>query len=183
VPNPAPFVETDAADRAFLGATCKQWEEAIQPVERIGKRLVIFRIGIVLSIDGGAYAEFKKPLHFGAAAILGSGEQVVSWIHVDDLVNLFVTAIENGKLQGVYNAVAPYPVSNKELIMEMAKSRGKFHVPFHVPSFALKMALGEMSVEVLKSATVSADKVLGAGLTFQYPKIGDAVKALRAEAK
>ncbi|HVF80547.1 MAG TPA: TIGR01777 family oxidoreductase [Flavisolibacter sp.] len=180
IPNPSPFVESDSADEAFLGATSMLWEGAIQPVTALGKRLVVYRIGIVLSNEGGAYAEFKKPLTFTAATILGNGKQVVSWIHVDDLVRLFITAIENENLSGVYNAVAPNPVSNQELILEIAKQQGKFYVPIHVPGFALKIALGEMSVEVLKSATVSSKKIEATGFQFTYPLIADAVKSLRA---
>lgn len=180
VPNPKPFIETDEADDSFLGTTCKLWEEAILPVEDLGKRLVTFRIGIVLSNEGGAYAEFKKPLNFGAATILGSGKQMVSWIHIDDLVRLFIAAIETENLHGVYNAVAPNPVTNKALILEMAKQRGKFYIPLHVPTAALKLAVGEMSVEILKSATVSSDKIEATGFQFLYPTITEAVKKLRA---
>jgi uncharacterized protein len=181
IPNPRPFIETDGADDQFLGHTCKQWEGAISPVAALGKRLVIFRIGIVLSNKGGAYPAFRKPLQFGAATILGSGKQVVSWIHIDDLVRLFMTGIENNNWQGVYNAVAPHPVSNKELILQMAKQRGKFSVSLPVPAFALKVALGEMSVEVLKSTTVSSQKAEEAGFTFLYPTISNAVAALEHE--
>lgn len=179
IPNPVPFVETDSADESFLGQTCKQWEAAILPVTAIGKRLVILRTGIVLSNESGAYAEFEKPLRFGAATILGNGKQVISWIHIDDIVQLYVEAIENKSWQGVYNAVAPHPVSNKALILQIAKERGKFYVPLHVPSFALKIALGEMSTEVLKSATVSAEKVQAQGFQFIYPDVGKAVAALK----
>ena len=180
VPNPTPFVETDRMDDSFLGATSKLWEASIQPVLEFDKRLVIFRIGIVLSNEGGAYAEFKKPLNFSAATILGNGKQVVSWIHIDDLVRLFIAAIENEKLTGIYNAVAPNPVTNKELIVEISKQRNKLYIPLHVPTFALKIALGEMSVEVLKSATVSSKKLEGTGFQFLYPTITDAVKNLSA---
>ena len=178
VPNPRPFTETDPVHSDFLGTTCKAWEDAIAPVRGLGKRLVTFRIGIVLSKEGGAYAEFRKPVRWGAATILGSGQQVVSWIHIKDLVRLFTTAIENEQWEGVYNAVAPHPVTNKALVLQIAKTRGKFFVPFPVPSFALKMALGEMSIEVLKSTTVSSQKVQGAGFDFQYPTITKAVAAL-----
>ncbi len=178
--NPRPFVETDKADNSFLGSTCKLWEDSIQPVTGLGKRLVIFRTGIVLSNEGGAYAEFKKPLNFGAATILGSGKQVISWIHIDDLVRLFITAIEDQNIVGVYNAVAPYPVTNKELILEMTRQRSKFYIPFRVPGFALKTALGEMSVEILKSTTVSSKKIEMTGFQFAYPVITEAVKKLRA---
>lgn len=178
VPNPKPFVETDPADNAFLGKTCQEWEGAIWPVADLGKRLVIYRIGIVLSKEGGAYAEFRKPLNFGIASILGSGKQIVSWVHINDLVQLFKKAIEDETLQGVYNAVAPQPVTNKELIMAIAKQRGKFFIPVPVPSIGLQLALGEMSIEVLKSATVSSRKIETAGFQFQYPTITEAVRDL-----
>jgi uncharacterized protein (TIGR01777 family) len=177
-PNPRPFTETDGPADDFLGRTCKAWEDAILPITVIGKRLVIFRIGIVLSNDGGAYKEFKKPLQFGSAAVLGNGKQVVSWIHLKDLVRLFTTAIEDQSWEGIYNAVAPHPVSNKDLVLQIAKERGKFYVPFHVPAFALTAALGEMSVEVLKSTTVSSGKVEVKGFEFLYPTISKAVAAL-----
>lgn len=178
IPNPKPFVESDNAHHDFLGQTCVQWEEAIKPVVQLNKRLVILRTGIVLSNEGGAYAEFKKPLQFGLATILGSGEQIVSWIHIDDLVAQYIAAIEAGNYSGVYNAVAPQPVSNKGLILTIAKERKKFYLPIHVPAAALKLALGEMSIEVLKSATVSADKMINQGYQFLFPQIEDAIRQL-----
>lgn len=177
---PRPFRETDAPDNSFLGATCQQWEGAIRPVEDLGKRLVIYRIGIVLSRNGGAYAEFRKPLRFGVASVLGDGAQVISWIHIDDLVRLFIEAATNEALRGVYNAVADVPVTNQALITALAKAKGGFHLTMPVPAAALKLALGEMSVEILKSATVSNEKIREAGFVFHYPLIKVAVEALEA---
>lgn len=163
----------------FLGDTCKAWEECIAPVKAFGKRLVILRTGIVLSNEGGALVEFKKPLLFKTAAILGSGNQMISWIHVDDLCNQYIYAIENEQMNGVYNSVAPTPVSNKTLTIELAKKIcGSFYIPFYVPAFVLKLVLGEMSIEVLKSATVSSHKMEAAGFQFQYPTINDALTEL-----
>lgn len=178
IPNPAPFTETAPADDSFLGNTSLQWEESINPVVQLGKRLVKLRTGIVLSNEGGAFKEFKKPLNFGTAAILGSGNQVVSWIHITDMVLLYIYAIENTNLHDVYNAVAPQPVSNKELILSIAKYKGGIAIPIHVPQFALKLALGEMSVEILKSATVSSKKIEAAGYNFMFPTIESAVQNL-----
>ena len=163
----------------FLGNTCKAWEDSITPVKAFGKRLVILRTGIVLSNQGGALVEFKKPLLFKTAAILGSGKQMISWIHVDDLCNQYIYAIENEQMNGVYNAVAPHPVSNQSLTIELAKKIcGSFYIPFYVPAFVLKIALGEMSIEVLKSATVSSHKIEAVGFHFQYPSIHDALNQL-----
>lgn len=180
IPNPIPFKENFRADDQFLGITCQQWEEAIEPVSQLGKRLVKLRIGIVLSKSGGALVEFKKPLQFAVAAILGTGKQLISWIHIDDVVKLFIAALENENMNGVYNAVAPNPVSNKELTIQLAKiNKERFFIPIHVPSFVLKLLLGEMSVEILKSATVSCEKVQQAGFEFQFPTIENALNDLQ----
>jgi uncharacterized protein (TIGR01777 family) len=178
-PNAAGFVETDPAAAGFLGDTCKHWEESIGPVEQLGIRLVKLRIGIVLSNAGGALAEFKKPLLLGVAGILGTGEQMVSWIHIDDLCRLFAECIENEQLVGSYNAVAPQPVTNKELTIELAHQlKGKFFIPLHVPKFILKILLGERSIEVLKSSTVDCGKIKNTGFTFLYPSIKAALHQL-----
>jgi uncharacterized protein (TIGR01777 family) len=172
------FKEDSLPDRAFLGETCRLWESSIEPVEKLGKRLVKLRTGIVLSKDGGALAEFKKPLKAGVAAILGDGKQIISWIQADDLCRMYIEAIENRNLQGAYNAVAPQPVTNKQLTLALAKQmRGKWFLPVHVPSFVLKIVLGEMSVEVLKSATVSSEKIEALGFYFSYPTIEAALTA------
>lgn len=173
------FKEDEPPSNDFLGTTCKLWEESIQPVEKLYKRLCIFRFGIVLSKKGGALEEFKKPLKFGVASILGNGKQIMSWIHVYDLCRLLLFAIENENISGIYNAVAPNAVSNKVLTLTLAKQmRSKFFIPVHVPAFVLKTMLGEMSVEVLKSATVNNDKIKRAGFSFLYPSIETALENL-----
>ena len=178
-PNAKGFVEIDLAAKGFLGETCKKWEQSIEPVEKMGIRLVKLRIGIVLSNDGGALAEFKKPIQFGVAGILGTGNQMVSWIHIDDLCRLFIEGIENEQLAGTYNAVAPLPVSNKELTIELAHQiKGKFYIPLHVPKFILKIMMGERSIEILKSTTVNCEKIKKTGFTFLYPSIEAALHQL-----
>lgn len=176
------FEESDPPAEGFLGQTCKAWEESIRPVKKSGKRLVIFRNGIVLSMDGGALPALIKPLRFGLAPIVASGKQRMSWIHIDDLVRLYITAIENEKFSGVYNAVSPSPVLNKQLMIELAKlKRGKYFIPFHVPAFILKLMIGEVSIELLKSSTVSCGKLHFEGFTFQYPSIESALQELLNE--
>jgi len=170
------FTEEAGADTEFLGETCRLWEESIQPVTQLGKRLVKLRTGIVLSNEGGALTEFKKPLKAGIAAILGNGQQVISWIHIDDLCHLFIYAIENKEMNGSYNAVASHPVTNKYLTLALAKQmRGSFFIPIYVPSWVLTMVLGEMSIEVLKSATVNCRKIQMARFSFLFPTIEKAL--------
>lgn len=179
---PGGFTEdaTPAAD--FLGDTCRLWEDSIEPVTQLGIRLVKLRTGIVLSNQGGAYVEFKKPLKAGLATIMGSGKQMVSWIHVEDVCRMYIFAIEHDTLKGAFNAVAPNPVSNKTLILQIARTlNGSVYLPVPAPAFMLKLMLGEMSIEILKSVTASASKIQSAGFAFLYPRIEEAAKALAGE--
>jgi uncharacterized protein len=176
-----PFTETDNHSTDFLGSTCRAWEEASESIE--GKiRRVLIRIGIVLSTEGGAFKEFAKPVKFGVAPLLGGGKQTVSWIHIEDLAALFVYALENEMMQGVYNGVAPVPVAQSQLMYSIRKNSKVISIPIPVPAFVLKIMLGEMSIEVLKSATVSSHKTEQAGFQFQYTTINKAVTALLGNA-
>lgn len=178
-----PFTETAPADADFLGETCRLWEESVQPFTAMGKRLVVLRTGLALSNRGGFLAEIKKPLQMAnIATIMGGGDQVVSWIHIDDLCRMYIYAIENENVRGVYNAAAPTPVTNKEIVLQIAnKRKPKPFIPVHVPAFVLKIALGEMSIEVLKSTTVSAAKIKDAGFRFLYPSAEAAIEQLQEE--
>lgn len=173
------FTEEDPSANDFLGHTCQLWEDSIQPATALGIRVCKLRIGIVLSNNGGALAEFKKPIRLGVAGILGGGNQTISWIHIDDLCHMFLFAIENKAMQGSYNATAPLPVSNKELTLKLAQfMKGAFYIPLYIPSFILKIMMGTRSVEVLKSTTVSCTKIKKEGFTFLYPSIDAALNAL-----
>ena len=141
----------------------------------MGIRLVRLRIGIVFNKKGGALAEFLKPAKFALATILGNGKQIVSWIHHHDLCKMIQYAIEAPALEGVYNAVAPNPVTNKRLVITIAKNTYPIYFPAFVPSFLLKIMLGEMSIEVLKSTKVSAQKIQDAGFVFDYPNVEEAI--------
>lgn len=174
-----PFTEEDPSSPDFLGETCKAWEEGIEKITTLNKRVVKYRLGIALSNEGGALAEFKKPARFGVAAILGSGNQVVSWIHTDDLCRAFIHAIETPEMTGVYNLVAPSPVSNRDLTLMIAHAmNGRLSIPVKVPSFMLKIIMGEMSVEVLKSATVDSTKLQHTGFNFIYNNAQSAIRHL-----
>lgn len=170
--------EEEPADESFLGSTCKLWEQSLQPVQALGKRLVTLRIGIVLDKNGGALKEFMQPLQFGVAAVLGNGKQVISWIHVQDLCRLFLFALKNESFQGIYNAVAPVPVTNQTLTLTLAKKMRRFFIPVHVPSFILKIILGGRSIEILKSAAVSSKKAEAAGFGFEFGTIETALDDL-----
>jgi uncharacterized protein (TIGR01777 family) len=172
------FNETLECYPDFIGKTCGKWEQSIYPAKELGKRVVIMRTGIVLSKQDGAIKEFLKTIRYGIAAIIGNGKQIISWIHIDDLVNLYIDAIENKNMQGIYNAVSDEPVSNKKLVTQLAKSRTSFYIPLHIPAFFMKWMFGELSSELLKSCTVNNHKLRNTGFTFWYPRLDDAIAFL-----
>jgi NAD dependent epimerase/dehydratase family enzyme len=135
----------------FLEKLVKPGKKAFNLLNNWEKRLVKLRTGIVLSKQGGALHEFLKPLRAGMTTILGSGKQVISWIHIDDLCRLYCYALENEKLSGAYNAVAASPVTNKSLVLKLAKTvRGKFYIPVYVPAFVLKTCFGRNEYRSIK---------------------------------
>lgn len=178
------FIESDLPGEGFLSEVCVQWEAASEGAKTQGIRLVKFRTGIVLAKDGGALKEFRKSLKLGLAVLFGDGKQVMSWIHIEDLCRMYTEAIENNFVEGVYNAVAPEPVSQKTLILNLAeKMRGKFFSTIYLPPFLLKLFLGKRSIELLKSATISSKKIKSTGFTFLYPSLDAALNQLVREKK
>jgi len=179
IPNPAPFTEDAPSSSGFLGEVCRQWEQSIAPVQQLGKRLVILRTGIVLSKQEGALDQFKKSVRFHMPALLGNGRQMISWIHIRDICGMYIHAIETEQLRGVYNAVAPVPVSNSTLMLELARLVcGSVYLPVHVPAFVLKLILGEMGAAVLKSTTAGSEKISRTGFQFSFPTIEAALRHL-----
>jgi len=169
---------TPADPDDFLADVARQWEVAAQRVQMLGIRTVIIRIGIVLSADGGALPAIAKPTKLGAGAPLGSGKQYMSWVHIDDLCRLFIQAMEESEWRGVYNGVAPNPVTNREFTETLAEVLHRPLVLPKVPAFGLKLLMGEMSEIVLASQRVSADKVLQHGFQFEYPHLQEALEEI-----
>lgn len=165
-----------AAD--FLGQTCSRWEKAATQFEKLNIRTVIFRIGLVLSTAGGFLPKILQPFKFGFATYLGSGEQYQSWIHIDDLCNMMLKAIKDENLNGIYNAVAPGPLNNKNLTKLISHILGGGHLFIRVPALLLKMIYGEMSVAVIGGTRASSEKIEKAGFNFKYPLANQAIRNL-----
>lgn len=161
----------------FLAQVCKAWEDAAWQMRDLNLRTVIFRMGIVLSDKGGALPQIAKPVKMMAGAPLGSGKQYMSWIHIDDVCRLFIRAVEDAKLEGVYNAVAPHPVTNEKFTKELAEVMHKPLVLPKVPAFAINLMMGEMSEVVLASQRVSANKIMQTGFTFEYNYLEEALES------
>lgn len=167
--------ESSPVGHDFLAHVTDAWELATRKYAELGIRVVQLRIGVVLSSEGGALVELLKP---PVAAGLGKGNQYMSWIHIDDLVQMIIRSIEDESFEGPYNAVAPRPVSNKELTKAAAKAFGKTFMPINVPSLVLKVMLGEMAMIVLGGCRVSSEKIQKAGFEFKFSKIEEAVRDL-----
>lgn len=165
--------ENSPAGDDFLAQVVISWENEAKKMEALHLRTVLLRIGIVLDADGGALGEMLKP---PVAAPLGSGDQWMSWIHIEDLARMFVFALEKTTLQGVYNAVGPNPATNQQLTQEAASAKGKPYLGIGVPGFALKLVLGEMAAMVLGGNRVSSQKIQKAGFQFEFFELSAALR-------
>jgi uncharacterized protein (TIGR01777 family) len=172
------FREENAPANDFLAEVTRQWEDEIDQIEKLGTRVVKIRIGIVLSNRGGALAEMSKPIRLGFGAALATGNQIISWIHLDDLCEMFLKAINDHSMIGVYNGVAPNPVSNNKLTEAIAHVLQKRLWLPPVPAFALKLMVGEMAQIVVNGSKVSSHKILSTGFTFKFPMIEKALTDL-----
>lgn len=175
-PSEAACVEDQAPSDDFLGQTCVAWEGGAKRFEVLGIGVTLMRIGLVLHPEGGMLKEFMKSLRFGVAGIPGSGKQVYSWIHLADLAKALQFAAEH-RLTGAYNAVAPEPCTVAELMEALIQARGKPAIRVHAPEFMLRLLMGEMAVEVLKSCRVSSRRLEESGFAFSYRKIDAAMNS------
>jgi len=159
----------------FLGNVVIKWERAVDQFEKLGIEVAKIRIGVVLAKGGGALEKMKEPVEKGFGSPLGSGKQWQSWIHIKDLARIFLFALEKD-LDGVYNGVAPNPVTNKKLTTSIAKVLNKNLWMPNVPAFMLKLILGEMATIVLASQLVSNQKIDTHGFKYHYTHIFPALK-------
>lgn len=161
----------------FLSNVVIKWEESVDKFQQLGILVCKIRTGIVLSNKGGALVEMAKPIRLGFGSALGSGAQIQSWIHIHDLANLYCFAFEN-KLHGVYNGVAPHPISNKDLTIAIAKQINKPLFMPNVPQFLLKTLLGEMHLILFSSQNVSSKKIMDEGFHFDYKTVQKALESM-----
>jgi uncharacterized protein len=158
----------------FLAQLCVEWERAACAAESAGVRVAMVRVGVVLDKEGGALAKMLTPFRLFAGGPVGSGRQWMSWIHYDDLVNLFLFAVDNAQVQGALNGTAPNPVTNREF----SKALGRvLHRPSFVwtPQAALRIVLGEVADIVATGQRVLPKRALELGYSFQYPRLDAAL--------
>ena len=168
------FTEKDVATTDFLGTVCKKWENAAHQFKKLEIPVAILRTGIVLSEKGGALEKMKTPI----ISPLGSGEQYIPWIHINDLCNLYINAIKETSFIGIYNAAAPDYQTSKTFSKALAKSVDRFYLPIAVPNFLMKLIFGEMAKILLEGSRVSSEKVLKTNFNFQFPNLKSALHNL-----
>lgn len=171
------LTEEAGPGEGFLAEVCVAWEGSAAPAADAGIRVVHPRIGIVMAREGGALGAMKLPFKMGVGGKIGSGEQLMSWVHVDDVVRMIAFAIERAELSGAFNAVAPAPISNVAFTKTLGKvlSRPTF---LPLPGAMAKLAMGEAADEMLLSSTGAVPAVLESlGFEWRYPELRAALKA------
>lgn len=174
------YTEKDAKGTDFLSDVVFRWEQAADLFlnEGVAERVVKIRSGVVLSEAGGALTKMKLPIQHYAGAALGKGNQYMPWIHIEDICSVYEYSIQNPKLKGVYNAVSPMHITNKEFTKELARALKKPLLFPNIPGGLIKLVFGEASVILLEGSRVSADKIKEEGFRFKYPTLKPALENL-----
>jgi uncharacterized protein len=170
--------ETSRAGDDFMGKCCVEWENAADEGESLGATVVKLRTGVVLARAGGALATMEKPVKLGLGSPLGSGKQWMPWIHVDDMVAIYLYFLDRPELEGAYNAAAPETVTNADFTRQLAQALHRPFLPIGVPEVLLRILLGEMKAVILNSTKTSQSKLLQSGYTFSYPELPAALRSI-----
>lgn len=176
--TPKNTTEDAIPDGNYLARLCVDWEAETFPLLQMEIRTAIIRVGVVLAREGGFIKEVSAPVKRFVGAALGTGKQDTSWIHLDDLCNLFIAAVENQAMSGAYNGVAPNPVSNKALTALLAKQLRRPLLLPNVPWMVLRLLFGEMADMLVAGQHISAEKVLATGFKFKFERADAAVQDL-----
>jgi uncharacterized protein len=175
------FRETDPPAQDFLGNVCRCWEEAADSFNSSGIRTVIIRTGVVLEKNDSALTKIMKPREFGFLVQTGSGIQYMPWIHIKDLCNIYLKAIEDPLMRGTYNAVAPDHVMHREFMHVLARVMKTPLFPFAIPGSVLRAVLGNMSDLILKGSRVSSEKLVNSGYRFLFGDLENALENIIRE--
>lgn len=169
------LTEQSASGDDFLSEVCREWELATQPAAQAGIRVVNLRFGVILSKEGGALKKMLTPFKLGVGGKVGSGEQYMNWITLDDAIGAILFALETESLRGPVNVVSPHQVTNQEYTKALGNALSRPAI-FAVPKFAARLAFGEVADALLLSSTrVEPQRLKEAGFQFKYPKLEDAL--------
>jgi uncharacterized protein (TIGR01777 family) len=171
------LIEESPLGNGYLADVAANWESAADAATSFTDRMVKIRIGIVLSKEGGALDKMVLPIKWGVGSALGSGNQWMSWIHINDLSNMFLYALEK-PIQGVFNGVGLNPVINNDFTRILAHHLRRPLILPNVPASVLKLMLGDMSILALGSNKVEPVAFLKEGFTFEFTKLDEALESL-----
>jgi uncharacterized protein (TIGR01777 family) len=172
-----PLTETGAPGDDFLARVCRGWEAEALEADAAGIRTVVARIGVVLHPEGGALKAMLPAFRLGVGGRMGSGRQYLSWVHLEDAVGLLHHALEREELRGPMNVTAPEPVTNADFARALGAALGRPAL-LPLPAFALKLALGEMSVTALGGQRVLPERARESGYVFRHPELAEALRSL-----
>ncbi len=170
--------EDDPPGNDFLARLVVEWENMSLSMQEVAEKVTILRTGIVWGKEKGAFSKMIKPIRWGLTSPLGSGQQYLDWIHIRDLVRMYIFALENASVEGVYNAVAPYPVTYKEFVQIAAAILKKPCCMPGIPAFLIRLVFGESACLMLEGVPISSEKIQKAGFAFDFDHPVKAVKNL-----
>ena len=170
------FTEQDPPAEDFLGTTCRLWEEGADLFADMGIRTVKIRTAVVLEKSDSALGKLMEPAKFGLVVRLGNGKQYFPWIHINDLCNIYLMALNDQNMRGAYNAVAPEHINHNNFVRTMARVMGKPVFLPPVPAGIVRLMMGEMSDIVCKGSRISGEKIIKAGYSFRFDNLDAALK-------
>jgi uncharacterized protein (TIGR01777 family) len=174
------FDEESPKGDDFLSDVCGQWEDVADRFKLSGvvSRIAILRVGIILAKNDGALKKIIQPIKYGLGSALGTGNQYMPWIHIQDLVRIFKYVLDEKNISGIFNAVSPQHINNVELTKTIAKQLNKPLLLPKIPKVILRGIFGEMATMLVEGSRVSSEKLLRAGFKFRYEKFSEALKSL-----
>ena len=164
----------------FLSDVCSKWENAAYDFKANGlaNRIAVVRIGIILAKNDGALKKIMQPIRYGFGSGIGTGNQYMPWIHIQDLVRIFKLILDDKSIAGTFNAVSPQHISNIELTEAIAQlTNNPLFLP-NIPKFIIQILFGEMSTMILEGSRISSEKILNTSFRFKYGKLSDALKSI-----
>lgn len=172
------YTENDPAGNDFLSAVCQKWEQTAHAFNELSERVILLRLGVIFSKEGGILQQMYQPARLGLSAVLGSGKQYIPWIDIDDAAHMIQHILTNKQIQGIYNAVAPTALNNRQLTHILAKVLGKRVLLPAMPQWIIRLIFGEMALLLLQGSRVSCQKIKDTGFTFTYEHFEDTLKKI-----
>lgn len=173
------FEETDPPGSDYVGNICKEWEGAVNKIQNLNIRVVNLRIGLVLMKNAGALKKMTPAFKVGFGSVLSNGKQIMPWIHIKDLISVFLQALTHKEMIGPYNCCSPEGVDNEEFSIALAKSlHQKLWLP-RTPAWILKLILGQRAVLLTEGSELSVKKLLSTGFIFKYPGLEEALNHIQ----